>query len=105
MIIAFDFDKTLDDGRIQQLCKKLRKENNEVWIVTARKDNEYNKNIMKTVMDKLFISFSNVIFCNEKSKLEFLQMINADIYIDNISDEFQSISNHTNTIPLLWSSL
>lgn len=105
MIIAIDFDKTLDDVRIQNLCKKFRKENNEVWVVTMRKDNEHNKNIMKPVMNKLFLSFSNVIFCDEKPKIEMLRMLNADIYIDNIVDEFEDISNHTNTIPLLWSSL
>ncbi|HEY8659885.1 MAG TPA: hypothetical protein VIM07_00850 [Chitinophagaceae bacterium] len=105
MIVCFDYDKTISDIRMQSLCKKFRKENNEVWVVTMRKDNDYNRNIMKPVMDKLFLSFSNVIFCNEKPKLEMIQMLNADIYIDNISDEFSDISNHTNTIPLLWLSL
>lgn len=105
MIIAFDYDKTIDDKRIQVLCKKMKQEKNEIWIVTARKNNEYNRNSMQEVMSKLFLSFSNVIFCNEKPKIEMLQVLNADIYIDNISDEFEAISNHTNTIPLLWLNL
>lgn len=104
MVVAFDFDKTLEDFRFQRLCKKLRKEKNEIWVVTARRDSEYNRKIMKPVMDILFLSFSTVIFCNNKPKIDFLKTINADLYIDNISEEFDSISNNTNTIPLLWLS-
>ena len=104
MVVAFDFDKTLDDVRIQILCKKLIAERNEVWVVTARKDNEHNNGVLKPVLDRLRLSKYNVIYCNEKPKFEMLKMLNADIYIDNISDEFDIISNHTNTIPLLWSS-
>lgn len=101
-IYAFDFDGTLSDTQIQSLAKKLKKQGNEIWVVTARSDNEYNRTILKAVLDKLFIPFANVIFCGNKPKAEMLQMINADVYIDNISDEFETIKNHTNTIPLLW---
>jgi len=104
MIIAFDFDKTLDDLRIQILCKKLVSERNEVWVVTARKDNDYNNSILKPVLDRVMLSKYNVIYCNDKPKADMLKMLNADIYIDNINDEFEIISNHSNTIPLLWSS-
>lgn len=104
MIIAIDFDGTLTDSRIQELYKKLKKEKNEIWIVTARKDNEFNRNILKPIIYKLFVPFSNIIFCNDKPKAEMLKAINADIYIDNISNEFEEISNQTNTIPLLWSN-
>ena len=103
-IVAIDFDGVLDDGRIQALAKKLRKENNEIWIVTMRSDNDFNKGVLKPVLNKLGLTEHNVIFCNEKPKMEMIQMLNADIYIDNISDEFEEISNHTNTIPLLWCS-
>ena len=102
MIVALDFDKTLDDERLHRLIKKMRKENNEIWVVTMRKDNEFNRNKLKPVLDKMFLCFGNVIFCDEKPKEEMLQMLNADIYIDNVNDEFQSITEHTNTIPLLW---
>ena len=101
-IYAFDFDGTLTDARLQRLFKVLKSEQNELWIVTARKDSQYNRSALKEVMDKLFISFANVIFCDEQPKCEMLKMINADIYIDNISSEFDAIKNHTNTIPLLW---
>lgn len=102
MVYAFDFDKTLDDTMMQGLATKLRKQCNEIWVVTMRSDNEFNNKLIKPVLDKLGLSKYSVIFCNNKPKWEYLQGINADIYIDNITDEFEIIKNHTNTIPLLW---
>ncbi len=101
MVLAVDFDNTLSDTLIQELVRKLRF-GNEIWIVTMRSDNEFNNNILKPVLDKLGISRFNVIFSHNKPKWEYLKAINADIYIDNIDTEFETIKNHTNTIPLLW---
>lgn len=100
MIVAFDFDDVLENYMIQQLVIKFKIIKSEVWIVTARSENDYNKNILKPVIDKVHVGFSNVIFCGNKSKVEMLKMLNADIYIDNITDEFEEIINNTNTIPL-----
>lgn len=105
MVIAIDYDGTLTDNQLLKLAIKMRQEKNEIWIVTMRSENDFNKNILKSVLHKLFLTDYNVIFCNDKPKWELLKGINADIYIDNISDEFETIINHTNTIPLLWSSL
>ena len=102
MIVAFDFDGTIDDARLQNLAKKLRGEKNEVWIVTARRETQYNHDLLKPVLNKIGLTNYQVIFCDDKPKWELLQSINADIYIDNISNEFDIIKNHTNTIPLLW---
>ena len=102
MIYSFDFDGVLTDSRLQELAKKLRKENNEIYIVTMRSENDFNKKILQPVLNKIFLNHSSVIYCDGKPKTEMLQIINADIYIDNISDEFESIINYTNTIPLLW---
>lgn len=44
----------------------------------------------------------NVIYTNNKPKIELIQSINADIYIDNITNEFRAIGDYTNTIPLLF---
>lgn len=102
MTIAFDFDGTLDDKRMQDFALKLKRSDIEIWIVTMRRDNEFNNNILKPVLNRLGLSKYNVVFCDEKPKWEFLKAINADLYIDNITDEFEIIKNHTNTIPLLW---
>ena len=53
MVIAMDYDKTLSDIKLQGLAKKILREGNEFWVVTARKDSAYNKDIMKHVLDKL----------------------------------------------------
>ena len=101
-IFAFDFDNTFSDLRIQDLAKKLIREKNEIWIVTARRENDFSKNIIIPIISKIGLSEYNVIYCGDKPKFEMLTAINADIYIDNISDEFDKIKNHSNTIPLLW---
>ena len=100
--ICFDFDSTFTDLRIQTLAKKLIRERNEVWIVTARKENEYNKKIVLNLATKVGLSEHSIIYANEKPKFELLRAINADVYIDNISDEFDKIKNYSNTVPLLW---
>lgn len=102
MVVAFDFDGTIEDKRLQDFAIKLRRSDNEVWIVTMRSDNSFNNEKLKPVLNKLGLSKYNVMFCANKPKWEVLKDINADLYIDNISDEFEVIKNHTNTIPLLW---
>lgn len=67
-----------------------------------RKDNEVNRKTVLAVIGKLPLTIHNVIFCGSKPKLEMLQMINADIYIDNINNEFLDILSNSNTIPLLF---
>jgi FMN phosphatase YigB (HAD superfamily) len=104
MIVCFDYDGTLDDVRLQALAKKLIRERNEVYIVTARTDNDFNKKALKPMLDKIGMSEHSVFYCSHKPKLETLKMLNADIYFDNIEDEFEAIKNYTNTIPVLWSS-
>lgn len=102
MIYAIDYDGTIDDVRLQRLALKLIKQKNEIWVVTMRSDNEFNNSAIKPVLDKLGLSKYSVVFCGNKPKFEYLQAINADVYIDNITDEFESLKEHTNIVPLLW---
>lgn len=102
MVYAFDYDSTITDTLLQQFAIKLRKQKNDIWIVTMRSDNEFNNSVMKPVLDKLGLSKYSVVFCGNKPKFEYLQAINADVYIDNITDEFEALKNHTNIVPLLW---
>lgn len=103
MIIAFDFDGCLDDKRLKILAKKMVHEGNEIWIVTARSENEFNKEKISPVLKELMVSEYQVIYANGKQKWELIQGLNADIYIDNITSEFQNIMNYTNTVALLFS--
>ena len=101
MVIAFDFDETLTDIRMQRFARKCVRERNDVWVVTARRSGVHNKDLVE-VLNKIGLTEMKVIYTNDKPKIELIQSINADIYIDNITTEFYSISNHTNTIPLLF---
>lgn len=80
----------------------MKREGNEIWIVTARKENQFNKDIVLLLASKIGLSEYSIIYANGKPKFELLVAINADIYIDNITDEFDKIKNYSNTIPLLW---
>ncbi len=102
MVVAFDFDGVADDNKVQKLIRKLIVTGNEVWIVTMRKENEFNKNIVNAVISKLGMTIYSVIFCNDKPKLEMIKMLNADLYIDNNDFEFSEIMNYSMTIPLLF---
>jgi hypothetical protein len=63
MVISFDFDGTLDYKVLQRLAIKLRKEKNEIWIVTARRDNEYNRKAIQPILDSLSLTHQNIIYC------------------------------------------
>lgn len=102
MVVAFDFDGVLDDKRMQRLALKMIRDRSEVWIVTMRKENDFNKKVLQPVLDKIGLTNYSVVYCNEQPKWQILAGINADIYIDNISDEFGIIKEHTNIVPLLW---
>lgn len=53
MVYAFDYDSTITDTLLQQFAIKLRKQKNDIWIVTMRSDNDFNNSVMKPVLDKL----------------------------------------------------
>lgn len=102
MTVAFDFDGCLSSVKMQKLAKKLMKEGNEIWIITARSDNEFNRNKLQTILNNLLLSEHRVIYADEKPKIQYLSGINADLYIDNNSHEFYEINNFTKTIPVLY---
>jgi len=102
MVVAFDYDGILSLSKVQKLVKKMIREGMEVWIVTARRDNDFNQNKLKPVLEKLGLTEHRVIYVDEKPKIEYLKLINADLYIDNDSSEFYEINNFTNTIPVLY---
>lgn len=99
MTIIFDFDGVLTSIKIQQLAKKMILEKNDVWIITKRK-NDYNKEV-SSVCSKIGLNITKIIYTNNKSKGELIVGLNADLYIDNITEEFDYLNN-TNTVGLLY---
>lgn len=101
-VIAFDFDGVMSSFKMQKFARKLMTEGNEIWIVTARSDNAFNRNKLKTILDNINLSENRVIFADDKPKIQYLSGINADLYVDNNSHEFYEINNYTKTIPVLY---
>ena len=62
MVVAFDCDGVFDDARIQLLAKKMKCEGNEIWIVTARKENQFNKDIVLLLASKIGLSEYSIIY-------------------------------------------
>ena len=102
MVVEFDFDGVGSDKRIQKLIKKMISNKNEIWIITMRRENNFNKHVLAPVLKSVGLTEYNVIYCNDKPKTEMIEMINADLYIDNNDFEFDSILNHTNCLPFLF---
>lgn len=102
MVYAFDFDGVADTEKMQRFIIKLKRERNEVWIITKRREDKFNKDYMAPVLKKIFVSEANIIFSNNKSKIELIKAINADVYIDNISEELNDINNYTDSVSLLY---
>ena len=49
-VIAFDFDGVASCSRIQSLIAKLKREKNEIWIVTKRSETDYNKKVYFSII-------------------------------------------------------
>lgn len=99
MTIIFDFDGVLTSIKIQQLAKKMILEKNDVWVITKRR-NDYNKEVL-SVCNKIGLNITKIIYTNRKRKGELIVALNADLYIDNIQEEFEYLEN-TNTVGLLY---
>lgn len=101
MVIAFDFDGVLSNYKIQYFAKKCLKKGIEIWVLTARRSGEHNKDL-HDILNKLGLPLSNTVFTNGKDKIDILKGINADLIIEDNISEFESIKNYTDTIPLLF---
>lgn len=99
MVIAVDFDETLSEYKVQEFIGRMKRAGNDIWVVTKRRTGQHNKDLFK-IVDKLGISRLKVIYTDEKPKLEFLEIVNADLFIDNSFDEFSVINNNCKTLAL-----
>ena len=100
-IIVFDYDGVLTNVSVRWLAKKMIAERNDVWIVTKRNDKMCDKD-MEKVLEFIKLPKAKIVFTSNKKKIEFLTALNADMFIDDKTDEFFDILNSTNTIPLCF---
>lgn len=103
MVVAIDFDGCLSTYKVQVLARKMIKNGIEVWVVTKRKEGKHNKDLFE-VLDKIGLIRSQVIYTNNKSKVDYLQSINADLFIDNDTIDFGEINSSTNTLAVGYSN-
>lgn len=99
MIVAIDFDGVLDQYRVQQFAKKLIAEKNEVWVVTKRREGKHNADLQQ-VLKEIRLPEMMVVYTNGKDKAKLIMGLNADLYIDNETAEFEHINNHSNILAL-----
>lgn len=100
MTIVLDFDGCLDNYKVQSFARKAIAEKNQVWVCTKRKDGDkYNADLRK-VLDFIRLPESMVVYTNGKRKAEIVMALNADIFIDNETTEFDTINNYSNTLAL-----
>lgn len=99
MVIIFDFDGVLDQYKVQQFAKKLIAEKNEVWVVTKRREGRHNEDLQR-VLRAIRLPEMMVVYTDGKDKAKLIMGLNADLYIDNETAEFDHINNHSNVLAL-----
>lgn len=112
---SFDFDETLDRLAIQQYANELIQRNIEVYIVTARHDDDsyaeemfrrgrvYSYNInddLFEIANNLNIPKERIIFMCGRNKYHFFKESDFLWHLDNDYDELQGIERFTNVIPI-----
>lgn len=95
--ISFDFDGTLSEIPMQNLCKKYIEIGAEVYVTTSRSTgmekgiNFENKDLFE-VTDKLGISRKNIIFTNYADKYTFVK--DFDLHFDDDELEIDLINDY-----------
>jgi len=99
MVIAFDYDSCLDQYKVQLFAKKAISEGNEVWVVTKRRKGIHNVDLLN-VLKNIKLPEICVVYTDGKDKAKVVMGLNADLYIDNETAEFDHINNHSNVLAL-----
>lgn len=98
--VTFDFDGTLANKHIQDYAKELIALGFDVWIVTARFDDDnlhkwnnplYNNEELWRIAEEVGIPKSKVVFMNMIPKVEYLKTTDAVWHIDDDFEELYAI--------------
>lgn len=109
MKISFDFDCTLSENKIRKLGDIIisssiisSSEYCDVYIVTARCEKDYNKDLF-SVAEGLGIPKTNIHFTEGDWKWKTIKKLNIDIHYDDVPEECELIKLNTDCLPiLLW---
>ena len=113
MKVAFDFDGTLSEPEVQEFAKDLVKKGLEVWIITARIDNEYgrkngwywienqNKQLFDIAND-CGIKPENIRFTAMCDKIEFIEGNEFTFHLDDDDYEIDLINSSNDKCEGVW---
>ncbi len=106
--VAIDFDDCLDQEEVQQYASDLIDRGIEVWICTARMDNEFgNPNWNDDVWfmcNRIGISITNTIFTNGSSKSHYLNGKGFLWLLDDMGSNIEDLNKNSEVIPILYAS-
>lgn len=100
--ISFDYDSTLSEEWIQEICKYLQKAGHEIFITTSRcpddslmphMNKDWNKDLYLTIK-QLNIPKENVTFTQYIDKYEILDKNGMDIHIDDDEVEIELLEEN-----------
>lgn len=93
--ISFDFDSTLSEDCVQEICKELQNDGHNIFVTTTRvpdhklrehMNKHWNDDLWK-VCNELNIPKENVTFTEYIDKYEILDKNGIDIHIDDDEQE------------------
>ena len=93
MRISFDYDGVLSTDKGKEMALNAIKNNDEVWILTARK--EYDNEAVYSTAEKLGIPKSRIVFTNGKDKWSFVIRHKIDEHVDNNQEQIDKIRKNT----------
>lgn len=102
--VSFDFDDTLDDGRVQHVAKALIKLGYDIWITTSRMSDDmapsegWNNDLFFVAFDILDIEEDRIIFTSYEDKYSKMHEHNFLFHLDDDQDEIVMINNNTDTV-------
>jgi hypothetical protein len=113
MKVGFDFDGTLSEPEVQKFAKELVNSGLEVWIITARIDNETSKKNGWYWIEKqnkqLFdiangcgIKPENIKFTSMCDKIEFIEGNEFTFHLDDDDYEIDLINSSNDKCKGVW---
>ncbi len=107
--VSFDFDGVLDRPDVQRYAKSLIRRGIEVWICTARLDNDqcpnqdWNKDLFKTAKS-IGIKPYHIKFCPVENKYKFFKNGGFLFHLDDDPDEINEINENTDVCGIFLSN-
>jgi hypothetical protein len=104
--VSFDFDDCLDQEEVQLYCEELIERGIEVWVCTARMDNEYGNpnwnDDLWFMCQKLGIPITNTILTNGNHKSLYLTDKDFIWHLDDMYSNIEDLGLRSDCEPILY---